>query len=142
MRQTLGTRSQAYATSAKQPSPSVEMTATGVQNKRSRSDLLLSRLAAKKTVKRTTPKIVDSGDKTLNTANPVVFEGCCRKKDNGVPRMARGNPATALSNTLRDATVCLRNTRLSHFGSAGHRCCNISMALNDQPSRRLNAFLN
>jgi hypothetical protein len=79
------------------------MTATGVQNKRSRSDVLLRRLAAKKTVKRTMAKIVDSGEKTLNTANPVVLEGCCRETNNGGPRMARSDAATALRNTLRYA---------------------------------------
>ncbi len=84
------------------------MTVTGIQNKRSRSDLLFTRLVTKKRVKKTMAKIVHSGETALkNTANPVALEDCCREKNNGGPRMARTNAATALSNTLRYATLCL-----------------------------------
>jgi Domain of unknown function (DUF4259) len=81
------------------------MTVTGVQNKRSRSDLLFSRLAAKKTVKRTMANIAHCGEKALNTTNPVALEEC-REKNNGGQRMARSNVATALSNALRYAKLC------------------------------------
>ena len=83
------------------------MTVTGVQNRRSRSDLLFSRLAAKKRAKKTTVKIAHSGENTLNRTNPVAVDRCCTEKSNGGPRMARSNAATALSNALRYATVRL-----------------------------------
>ena len=52
-------------------------------------------------------RIALSGEKALNRPNPVALEGCCREKNKGGPRMARSNAATALSNTLRYATLCL-----------------------------------
>jgi hypothetical protein len=46
---------------------------TGVQNRRTRSHLLLSRLAAKKSAKNKMAKIPTDGEKTLNTLNPIAF---------------------------------------------------------------------
>jgi len=49
------------------------MIVTGVQNRRTRTHLLLSRLAAKKSAKNKMAKIPTDGVKTLNAANPVAL---------------------------------------------------------------------
>jgi hypothetical protein len=49
------------------------MTVAGVQNRRTRSHLLCSRLAAKNRVKEATARITTDGEKTRNAAKPVAF---------------------------------------------------------------------
>jgi hypothetical protein len=102
----LRTCSQAKTIRAQKPIPSMETTVAGVQNRRSRSHLLCSRLAAKNRVKKTMAAIATDGENTRNAAKPVAFAPCWIERNSGGPRMARSNATMPLSNALTYPTPC------------------------------------
>jgi hypothetical protein len=89
------------------PTPTVEITVTGIQNRKILRGLLVSRLAAKNKAKNKIARSPHSGEKTLmNTPKPVAFE--VKERTNAGPSMATNSAATALRAARRYVTVlCL-----------------------------------
>ena len=101
-----------YVNREKVPSPSVEMTVAGVQNKRILSGLLLSRLAEKNRAKSERARIQNRGETRLSkrlpatAAKPVAFELLIALKatTNPGPTSAATITATALRAARRVVT--------------------------------------
>jgi hypothetical protein len=106
-----------YVIREKMQSPSIEITVTGVQNRRILIGLLLSRLAAKNKAKNKTARIQHKGEKKLSSrppaiaATPVALELLMPLKatTNPGPSTATNIAATALRTPRRVVTVCLPN---------------------------------
>ena len=94
---------QAYATRANSPNPNVEIVTVGVQNKITRSTLLLNRLAVKNKAKKEMARIQNKGEKIAptNTANPVAFSWLLIAVTNSGPSKAIKIAANPQSTILR-----------------------------------------